>query len=146
MLAVITIYTVKLDNSFEALEEERDNSGQVQEKWEINKKAYYQTSKATLGSKPRQHTEWISAVTWEHIQERKRLKTVIGQTKSDRLKERVRIKYSELNKVMDKDGKLLTTEKEQERRWTEHFNEVLNRPDPQHPADFQPAKRDLGGK
>ena len=45
--------------------------------------------------------------------------------------------------VMDKAGKLLTNEKEQERKWTEHFNEVLNRLDPQHPADIQPAERDL---
>ena len=45
--------------------------------------------------------------------------------------------------VMDKDGMLLINEEEQERRWTEHFIEVLNRPGPQHPADIQPAERDL---
>ena len=45
--------------------------------------------------------------------------------------------------VVDKYGKLLTNEKEQEWRWAEHFNEVLNRPEAQHPADIQPAERDL---
>ncbi|KAI0240621.1 hypothetical protein LSAT2_008639, partial [Lamellibrachia satsuma] len=44
---------------------------------------------------------------------------------------------------MDKYGRLLTNEEDQERRWTEHFTEVLNRPGPQHPADVQPAERDL---
>ena len=44
---------------------------------------------------------------------------------------------------MGKNGRLLTNEEEQEQRWTEHFNEVLNRPDPQHPADIHPAERDL---
>ena len=84
-------FTVKLHNRFEAFEEETDTSDQVQEKWEIIKKAYYQTSKETLGTKTLQHKEWISAVTWEHIQERKQLKTVIGQTESERLKERLQI-------------------------------------------------------
>ena len=44
--------------------------------------------------------------------------------------------------VTDK-GKLLINEEEQERRWTEHFNEMLNRPELQHPADIQPAERYL---
>ena len=87
------------------MEEETATSDQVQEKWEIIKKAYYQTSKETLGTKTRQHKEWISAVTWERIQERKRLKTVIGQTKSERLKERLLIQYSELNKLVKKSAR-----------------------------------------
>ena len=44
---------------------------------------------------------------------------------------------------MYKNGRLLTNEEEQERRWTEHFNEVLNRPDPQQSAYIQSAERDL---
>ena len=44
---------------------------------------------------------------------------------------------------MDKDGRLLTNEDEQEKSWTEHFNETLNRPNAQHPADIQLAERDL---
>ena len=77
-------FTVKLHNRFEALEDETYTYDKVQEKWEIIKKTYYQTSKETLGTKTRQHKEWISAVTWERIQERKQLKTVISQTKSER--------------------------------------------------------------
>ena len=52
-------------------------------------------------------------------------------------------KYKVNPPIVDKDGRLLTNEEEQERRWTEHFNEVLNRPDPQNPADIQLAERDL---
>ena len=48
-------FTVRLHDRFEALKEETDTSDQVQEKWEIIKKAYYQTSKETLGIKTRQH-------------------------------------------------------------------------------------------
>ena len=60
-------FTVKLHNRLEALEEETNTSDQVLEKWEIIKKVYYQTSKETLGTKTRQHKEWISAVAWERI-------------------------------------------------------------------------------
>ena len=49
-------FTVKLHNRFEALEEEADTD-QVQKKWEIIKKTYYQTSKETLGTKTRQHKD-----------------------------------------------------------------------------------------
>ena len=45
--------------------------------------------------------------------------------------------------VMDKQGKLLTTEAEQDARWAEHFSEVLNRPPPPTAADVQEAETDL---
>ena len=64
-------FTVKLHNRLETLEEETDTSDQVQEKWKIIKKTYNQTNKETLGTNARQHKEWISTVTWEHVQERK---------------------------------------------------------------------------
>ena len=45
--------------------------------------------------------------------------------------------------VMDKNGALLTSEGEQERRWTEHFREVLNRPPPSEVPNIQEAATDL---
>ena len=45
--------------------------------------------------------------------------------------------------IEDKQGRLLTTEAEQEARWAEHFNEVLNRPPPTVEADIQEAEVDL---
>ena len=45
--------------------------------------------------------------------------------------------------VRDKNGKLLTIEKEQEARWKEHFNDILNRPSPDETADIPEADRDL---
>jgi hypothetical protein len=45
--------------------------------------------------------------------------------------------------IKDKSGKLLTTETEQEKRWQEHFEEVLNRPAPSIPADIPEAENDL---
>ena len=41
-----------------------------------------------------------------------------------------------MDSVKNKEGRLLTTESEVEQRWKEHFNEVLNRPEPELPADI----------
>ena len=41
--------------------------------------------------------------------------------------------------VKDKQGKLLTTEREQAARWVQHFEEVLNRPEPNESADPNPS-------
>src|ERR1700729_892350 len=43
--------------------------------------------------------------------------------------------------IRDSHGQLLTAEHEQELRWTNYFSNVLNRPDPEHPPDIQPASR-----
>lgn len=45
--------------------------------------------------------------------------------------------------VMDKRGKLLASEKEMEKRWTEHFKEILNRPPPTHESDISDPAADL---
>ncbi|RXN04778.1 endonuclease-reverse transcriptase [Labeo rohita] len=45
--------------------------------------------------------------------------------------------------IKDKQGRLLTTENEQEARWAEHFQEVLNRLPPEEEADIQDASADL---
>ena len=45
--------------------------------------------------------------------------------------------------VKDKNGNLLTTEKEQEVRWTEHFRELLNRATPDDAPEIETAKEDL---
>ena len=41
--------------------------------------------------------------------------------------------------VEDKQGKLLTTEREQVARWVQYFEEVLNPPEPNKPADPDPS-------
>lgn len=45
--------------------------------------------------------------------------------------------------VKDKSGKIITSDKEQRRRWVEHFEEVLNRPPPQAVSDITPAEEPL---
>ena len=45
--------------------------------------------------------------------------------------------------VKDKQGKVITTDKEQAARWKQHFQEVLNRPDPAESADSPPSEVNL---
>ncbi|KAL1250998.1 hypothetical protein QQF64_018794 [Cirrhinus molitorella] len=45
--------------------------------------------------------------------------------------------------IKDKEGKLLTSQAEQDVRWAEHFREVLNREPPEEGADIQESEIDL---
>lgn len=45
--------------------------------------------------------------------------------------------------VKDKDGKVMHDEVGQRNRWVEHFEEFLNRLEPQTPLDIQPADSNL---
>lgn len=39
--------------------------------------------------------------------------------------------------IKDKDGKILSSQEERKRRWKEHFQEILNRPQPDHPLEVE---------
>ena len=41
--------------------------------------------------------------------------------------------------MKDKSGNSITTEREQAARWVEHFRDVLNRPEPEEPANLPPV-------
>ncbi|CAH2325400.1 Hypothetical predicted protein [Pelobates cultripes] len=45
--------------------------------------------------------------------------------------------------VKDKEGKVITGLAQQMNRWSEHFEELLNRPAPPNPPDINPANEDL---
>ena len=46
--------------------------------------------------------------------------------------------------IVDKQGRLLTMETEQQTRWAEHFNKVLNRPPSTIEPEVQDPDTDLG--
>ncbi|CAH2278193.1 Hypothetical predicted protein [Pelobates cultripes] len=53
-------------------------------------------------------------------------------------------KYSKPERpVKDKEGKVITGLVQQMNRWSEHFEELLNRPAPPNPPDINPANEDL---
>ena len=198
-------FVLELKNRFSCLAEtESDETGNddtqsaesVEEKWSNIKKAFSDTAKSVLGHRQRKGKTWISATSWSNIDERRKLKKKMEETRSERIRERRRIEYNEkskevkrslradkrewanalareaeeaarngnlkevyevtktlcrdrprrMNMVKDQDGKLLTTEEEIRHRWQEHFNNVLNRPEPVAPAvvyDRQPNEIDV---
>ncbi|RUS69643.1 hypothetical protein EGW08_022594 [Elysia chlorotica] len=61
---------------------------------------FLHASESCLGTKQRKRNEWISAETWETIEDRKDLKRKAMETKSERLKEQYREKYREADKTV----------------------------------------------
>ncbi|MBN3277657.1 CC171 protein, partial [Polyodon spathula] len=64
-----TAVTVKVKNKFKILAKKAVASEQIHKKWNNIKNVYNQISKEILGIKTRHHKDWISAATWENIQE-----------------------------------------------------------------------------
>ncbi|RUS86850.1 hypothetical protein EGW08_005387 [Elysia chlorotica] len=189
-------FVLQVKNSFltlSNLEQQQEPRGmeEVNRKWDHVHSAYLLASESCLGTKQRKRKEWISAETWETIEDRKDLKRKAMETKFERLKDQYREYYREADKtvkrktradkrafiddlasqaeeaagrgeqgkvykitkivagkysrtsntpITDKQGRLLTTESEQEARWTEHFREVLNRPPSTAEADIHFAE------
>ncbi|KAI4896154.1 hypothetical protein NFI96_009623 [Prochilodus magdalenae] len=172
---------------------EADTEG-INQRWDLVRTVYQKSSETSLGLRETKKKEWITPETWKAIEERRDLKKKVASTRSERLQEKFKLQYREMNQkvkrsartdkraylnnlaseaeeaarkgeqgklykitktisgkfhsnnnapVKDKEGKLLTTEREQEVRWAEHFREVLNRPPPSEEADIQEAIEDL---
>ena len=189
-------FKLEIKNRFQLLENlitEDTNTISVNDEWEKIHNIYTEASKKVLGFKRQVHKEWITPETWKLIDERKEVNNKICQTHSDRIKEKLRTKYTECNKkvktatrknkrdfmedlareaesaasnqrmgqiyqvtkqlsgkkaqinmpIKDKNNNILTTEREQHLRWKEHFQEVLNRKDPDELAIINEAPSDL---
>ena len=172
-------FTIALKNRFQVLE----HMESVEEIWETMEKGYIETAKDILGVKKRGHKPWISKESWKLVDERKQVKQQMNNSRSERLKENLRSKYSRIDKevknsirkdrrnwtedlieeaetaankghmktiyevtrvlsnerrtetstLKDKDGNILSSQSEIKNRWKEHFNNVLNRPQPDNP-------------
>ena len=65
----------------------------INSKWNTIKTIYYETAQKVLGFKQRGAKEWISANTWQRVEERKQLKAKMLKTKSQRLLEKTKMSY-----------------------------------------------------
>ena len=180
-------FAVEVKNRFQVLGEQQEMT------IDGFNQALREAGEKVLGFRRKKKEEWIKEETWKKIDERKQTKEKINNTRSERLKEKHRSFYSELNKqvkrmtradkkdyiekladeaeeaadrndlktlykidkqlnngfkncdvpVKNKNGMVIEKEAEKLQRWKEHFESVLNRPDPPHLADIQPADTDL---
>ena len=64
------------------------NANDINTVWEQTKIADVKTSEACLGFKQKTKKEWITKDTWQTIENRRKLKKQINETKSKRLQER----------------------------------------------------------
>ena len=180
-------FAVEVKNRFQVLGEQQEMT------IDGFNQALREAGEKVLGFRRKKKEEWIKEETWKKIDERRQTKEKINNTRSERLKEKHRSFYSELNKqvkrmtradkkdyiekladeaeeaagrndlktlykinkqlnngfkncdvpVKNKNGMVIEKEAEKLQRWKEHFESVLNRPDPPHLADIQPADADL---
>ncbi|XP_078381429.1 uncharacterized protein LOC144664193 [Oculina patagonica] len=97
---IMTAFQLELRNRFEALEEEPG---------EHNLSNFHQTMReageAILGIRRRKKEEWRQQGTWDKINERKQMKEKINSTRSERVKDRCRKKYQELDKEVKRMAK-----------------------------------------
>ena len=79
-----------------------DNNSILQEEQELNidsfNQALMETSKTLLGYRRKKKEEWIKSDTWTTIDERKATKKKLNDAKSQRMKEQLQSRYSELDK------------------------------------------------
>ncbi|RUS68515.1 hypothetical protein EGW08_023723 [Elysia chlorotica] len=98
-------FVLQVRNRFQTLsnlEQHQEPQGmeEVNRKWDHVHSAYLPASESCLGTKQRERKGWISAETWETIEDRKDLKRKAMETKSERLKEQYREQYREAEKTV----------------------------------------------
>lgn len=95
-------FTLELRNRFSCLQEDGDENdaadsedSTVEKKWSKFKDAYNQTAEKVLGFRRRKVKPWISADSWQKIEERGTIKKKVEEAKSKRIKERRQLQYRE---------------------------------------------------
>ncbi|GCB70648.1 hypothetical protein scyTo_0010825 [Scyliorhinus torazame] len=114
-------FIIELRNCFSVLanadEEDQDT---VEKKWSNITEAYTETAGKVIGFR---HKKWLTRARWKKKEEDRSNHTM---------------------PVKDKHGGVITTEKEQVAKWVQCFEEALNQPEPDEPAN-SPASDDIGG-
>ncbi len=90
-------YQVELRNRYSALEElgEEDT---VERRWQQTKEIWQGACKSAIGVKNRTHKEWITATTLQKIEERKRKKETLNDSRTRSAKQKAQREYSIANR------------------------------------------------
>ena len=185
-------FKISLFNKFQVLQEILEDET-TEGKWQSMKETVQSTCQEVLGNRKQAHKEWMTAGTLSKIEERKRKKSEVNNSRTRAQKNKAQKEYADANKevkksikrdkkefvdklakeaedaahqgnmrelfdtiktlsgkfskverpVKDKMGNTIPSEEQQRGRWKEHFEELLNRPEPRNPPDIQPADNDL---
>nr|KAG5709173.1 hypothetical protein BaRGS_028629 [Batillaria attramentaria] len=99
------------DSVKKMLKEYREDTEDIEEMWEQQRKAYVQSAEEVLGFRKGKNKPWIGEDTWKLMDERKDIKKKIDSTRSERIKNRLRDAYKE------KDKEVKRSVREDKRRW-----------------------------
>ncbi|CAG2237726.1 unnamed protein product [Mytilus edulis] len=99
-------FNISIRNQYQTLQnisENNDNIGpDLNEHWNKVKTMFNDTAVNVLGIRDSTRKRWISDTTWNVIEKRRSTKSKYNQARSERLKEKLQIEYSELNKEVKK--------------------------------------------
>ena len=114
--AIKAQFSLKLRNKYDILQDyEETGDEEVEKQWQDFEDAYKETAQEVLGYKKKGQKPWISKESWELVEERKRLKNNIEQTKSDR------IKQNYMDKYRCKDKEVKKSMRQDKRKWVDHL-------------------------
>ena len=95
-------FSIKLTNRYDALQNldsvELDSSNNMERRWQEFQDTYTRTAKEVLGYKRKGQKPWVGRESWILVEERRKLKNDIQQTKSRRIKEDLLEKYRDKDK------------------------------------------------
>ena len=96
-----------MKNRYQILEQEEEVSGEdhreVERDVEVMRKAYTKVADAVLGKPRKKKKPWISEESWRLVGQREATNKKILDTRSERLKKKLRTKYVEENKEVKKE-------------------------------------------
>ncbi|XP_055518546.1 craniofacial development protein 2-like [Leucoraja erinacea] len=95
-------FVLQLRNRFQALADMDDHTTDINTVWVQTKIAYVKTREACQGFKQKTKRGWMTEDTWQIIENRRKLKKQINETKSKWLQERYKMQYQEANKAVQR--------------------------------------------
>ena len=99
-------------NKYDILQDyDETDEEKVEKQWQDFEDAYIETAQEVLRYKTKAQKPWISKESWELVEERKRPKNNIEQTKSDKIKQNYMDKY----RCKDKEVKKSTRQDKRKR-------------------------------
>ena len=103
-------------NKYDILQDyDKTDEEEVEKQWQDFEAACKETAQEVLGYKKKGQKPWISKESWELVEERKRMKNNIEQTKSDR------IKQNHMDKYRCKDKEVKKSTRQDKRNWVDNL-------------------------
>ena len=97
-------FQVELGNQYEVLEN-LDGDQSVEESWRHAKAAWTQTCSTTLGKRQGQHKDWMSATTLQKIEERRKRKATLNESRTRAAKAEAHRLHTEANQEVKRSVK-----------------------------------------